>query len=134
LGFLYPVQAPVLHPAGCLYGAQSPVFNSPPYPFYCIAAFHLTPGQAWPCLGQNTLSMDFLQKLTDQELHYEARFAKQQLDQHLREVERISNLLYGNLNAPPVLTCVPSWITSAINDHITTLEAINLECARRYTP
>jgi hypothetical protein len=78
--------------------------------------------------------MDFIQKLSDQELHYEARFAKQQLDNLIKEVERISNLLYGNLDAPPVLTCVPSWINSAINDHITTLEAINLECARRYTP
>ena len=78
--------------------------------------------------------MDFIQKLSDQELHYEARFAKQQLDNLIKEVERIANLLYGNLDAPPVLTCVPSWITSAINDHITTLEAINLECARRYTP
>ena len=78
--------------------------------------------------------MDFIQKLSDQELHYEARFAKQQLDKLIKEVERIANLLYGNLDAPPVLTCVPSWITSAINDHITTLEAINLECARRYIP
>jgi len=101
--------------------------------FYCIAAFTSHRGRLGRALHLTHNSMDY-QKLTDQELHYEARFAKQQIDNLIKEVERIANLLYGQPDAPPVLTCVPSWITLAIHDHMITLEQINLECARRYMP
>ena len=91
--------------------------------FYCIAAFTSHRGRLGRALHLTHNSMDYLQKLTDQ-----------QLDNLIKEVERIATLLYGQPDAPPVLTCVPSWITLAIHDHMITLEQINLECARRYMP